>query len=152
MQTSKTITTNWRTMWMWLPWLKKSWIKLKILNSYFLNRIHILVPTKIPTALIINIGTRYWPIFSSICYPISKHLIIWLNVWPFSQSSSVFSQRIFGYSSMILPFVMTFTKTVIMPKAMSDSILTFFSMFWQCITTELVSFKLHLIRTVNSKK
>ena len=72
--------------------------------------------------------------------------IICLNVWPFSQSSSVFSQKIFGYSSMILPFVMTFTKTVIMPKAMSDSILTFFSMFWQCITTELVSFKILLNR------
>jgi len=39
---------------------------------------------------------------------------------------------------------MTFTKTVIMPYAMSDSILTFLSMFWQCITTELVSFKILL--------
>jgi len=45
---------------------------------------------------------------------------------------------------MILPFVMTFTKTVIMSNAMSDSILTFLSMFWQCITTELVSFKILL--------
>ncbi len=45
---------------------------------------------------------------------------------------------------MILPFVMTFTKTVIMPNAMSVSILTFLSMFWQCITTEFVSFKILL--------